>query len=107
MIRRPPRSTLFPYTTLFRSGDYSSGNFTATQAGTYHWRASYSGDPNNNPAGPTACADPAGAGGGEEGPPPGETRGPPPAATGGAGLFPGKTPGGGGPHGADTLPGFG
>src|SRR3989442_11675979 len=31
----------------------------ATQAGTYHWRASCSGDPNNNPAGPTACADPA------------------------------------------------
>src|SRR2546426_5639362 len=27
MIRRPPRSTLFPYTTLFRSG--SSGNFFA------------------------------------------------------------------------------
>src|SRR2546430_7443583 len=25
MIRRPPRSTLFPYTTLFRSGD-SSGS---------------------------------------------------------------------------------
>src|SRR5258708_22370184 len=25
MIRRPPRSTLFPYTTLFRS-DYQSGN---------------------------------------------------------------------------------
>src|SRR3712207_8615272 len=24
MIRRPPRSTLFPYTTLFRSGDRSS-----------------------------------------------------------------------------------
>src|SRR2546429_3892896 len=23
MIRRPPRSTLFPYTTLFRSQDYS------------------------------------------------------------------------------------
>src|SRR3712207_9493987 len=23
MIRRPPRSTLFPYTTLFRSGDFS------------------------------------------------------------------------------------
>src|SRR3989449_5750274 len=72
MIPRPPRSTLFPYTTLFRSGsvftssatvngngDYSSGNFTANEAGTYHWRASYSGDPNNNPAGPTACADPA------------------------------------------------
>src|SRR3712207_9149124 len=27
MIRRPPRSTLFPYTTLFRSG----GNSTPTQ----------------------------------------------------------------------------
>src|SRR3712207_7329823 len=24
MIRRPPRSTLFPYTTLFRSGEYVS-----------------------------------------------------------------------------------
>src|SRR5438477_2114395 len=23
MIRRPPRSTLFPYTTLFRSGEFS------------------------------------------------------------------------------------
>src|SRR5256885_3994012 len=23
MIRRPPRSTLFPYTTLFRSGDFN------------------------------------------------------------------------------------
>src|SRR5207245_700921 len=41
------------------NGDYASGPFTATQAGTYHWRASYSGDLNNNPAGPTACADPA------------------------------------------------
>src|SRR5256885_8713226 len=27
MIRRPPRSTLFPYTTLFRSGDLP-GNLT-------------------------------------------------------------------------------
>src|SRR3712207_8393719 len=27
MIRRPPRSTLFPYTTLFRSGvDFTAGN---------------------------------------------------------------------------------
>src|SRR5256885_8960658 len=25
MIRRPPRSTLFPYTTLFRSGDGAGG----------------------------------------------------------------------------------
>src|SRR2546422_152254 len=91
MIRRPPRSTLFPYTTLFRSGtnptgtitftlygpndatctvvaftdtklvsgnaDYTSSSFSAIQAGTYHWIASYSGDLNNNAAGPTACAD--------------------------------------------------
>src|SRR5256885_7253400 len=26
MIRRPPRSTLFPYTTLFRSGEFASTN---------------------------------------------------------------------------------
>src|SRR3712207_8818263 len=26
MIRRPPRSTLFPYTTLFRSSDFSVAN---------------------------------------------------------------------------------
>src|SRR2546430_8658901 len=26
MIRRPPRSTLFPYTTLFRSGEPATGN---------------------------------------------------------------------------------
>src|SRR5687768_18101470 len=26
MIRPPPRSTLFPYTTLFRSGDNTAGN---------------------------------------------------------------------------------
>src|SRR5260370_4023966 len=45
MIRRPPRSTLFPYTTLFRSsvtvtgaaaGNYSNttGNVTSTNGGT-------------------------------------------------------------------------
>src|SRR2546430_7960632 len=28
MIRRPPRSTLFPYTTLFRSGGSSTGGST-------------------------------------------------------------------------------
>src|SRR5437879_9920961 len=45
--------------TVTGNGDYSSGPFAATVAGTYHWRASYSADGNNNPAGPTACADPA------------------------------------------------
>src|SRR3712207_8797654 len=35
MIRRPPRSTLFPYTTLFRSGSAatSAGTGTANDAG--------------------------------------------------------------------------
>src|SRR3712207_8260624 len=29
MIRRPPRSTLFPYTTLFRSVNFMAGNLTS------------------------------------------------------------------------------
>src|SRR3712207_7764520 len=37
MIRRPPRSTLFPYTTLFRSGGRSAcvvhGEFTGDRVG--------------------------------------------------------------------------
>src|SRR3712207_7720703 len=32
MIRRPPRSTLFPYTTLFRSFDYRKGYKFSTYA---------------------------------------------------------------------------
>ena len=33
MIRRPPRSTLFPYTTLFRSEEYEASiNYTETNA---------------------------------------------------------------------------
>src|SRR5438105_12724651 len=31
MIRRPPRSTLFPYTTLFRSSSYFGGRPVRTQ----------------------------------------------------------------------------
>src|SRR2546425_12779709 len=36
MIRRPPRSTLFPYTTLFRSlpDDFAGGTITLTNPGT-------------------------------------------------------------------------
>src|SRR2546429_4458864 len=30
MIRRPPRSTLFPYTTLFRSASFSRARITLT-----------------------------------------------------------------------------
>src|SRR3954471_25100245 len=33
MIRRPPRSTLFPYTTLFRSAISPSGSYAAWLAG--------------------------------------------------------------------------
>src|SRR5260370_15459785 len=33
MIRRPPRSTLFPYTTLFRSAAHLAGADQAQQAG--------------------------------------------------------------------------
>src|SRR2546428_496817 len=33
MIRRPPRSTLFPYTTLFRSFAFAAGNTCPTGAG--------------------------------------------------------------------------
>src|SRR3712207_8576457 len=36
MIRRPPRSTLFPYTTLFRSGLRTSTNVSGSQ-----WDAPY------------------------------------------------------------------
>src|SRR5688572_32512134 len=32
MIRRPPRSTLFPYTTLFRSREYSAQRELLTEA---------------------------------------------------------------------------
>jgi len=35
-----------------------SQTFSPTAAGTYYWVASYSGDGNNNPAGPVGCGDP-------------------------------------------------
>src|SRR5688572_31738255 len=36
MIRRPPRSTLFPYTTLFRSGDdFNASGFSGNLSGTF------------------------------------------------------------------------
>ena len=38
------------------NGDYNSGNFTPTTAGSYYWIASYSGDPNNLPSSGT-CGD--------------------------------------------------
>src|SRR5258708_24671072 len=41
MIRRPPRSTLFPYTTLFRSNlRQTSNNTVSTNSSTNVWPAS-------------------------------------------------------------------
>src|SRR5260221_1704323 len=41
MIRRPPRSTLFPYTTLFRSGQTLADAVAAVDAETAHAPAYY------------------------------------------------------------------
>src|SRR3712207_8891067 len=38
MIRRPPRSTLFPYTTLFRSAGYQGRKMQAAVARTGTWQ---------------------------------------------------------------------
>src|SRR2546422_8068595 len=38
MIRRPPRSTLFPYTTLFRANDVRERLLRDTEAGRLHRR---------------------------------------------------------------------
>src|SRR2546430_9373709 len=43
MIRRPPRSTLFPYTTLFRSLGNSIGLATSTDG--VHWSRAAGGRP--------------------------------------------------------------
>src|SRR2546425_6196532 len=40
MIRRPPRSTLFPYTTLFRSAITSPSSIQASNARLSSWSAS-------------------------------------------------------------------
>src|SRR2546430_8482805 len=43
MIRRPPRSTLFPYTTLFRSDQFTLNPPAATKLGGLHWGVYASG----------------------------------------------------------------
>src|SRR5690349_21961802 len=43
MIRRPPRSTLFPYTTLFRSYGQSSGNYGSSGSGSGQYSSGTSG----------------------------------------------------------------
>jgi hypothetical protein len=44
--------------TVAGNGTYTSDPFTTTTAGTFYWRASYSGDANNNPVA-NACNEPA------------------------------------------------
>src|SRR5256886_8100142 len=39
MIRRPPRSTLFPYTTLFRSGDWLQVGEHFAEVMEINWRS--------------------------------------------------------------------
>src|SRR2546426_6030119 len=41
MIRRPPRSTLFPYTTLFRSNEYGIRDYKSTRLNSSHLVISY------------------------------------------------------------------
>src|SRR5436305_7586144 len=55
MIRRPPRSTLFPYTTLFRS---SSGAFAATRT-TIRARTLFSASTDESRAVPRMASEPA------------------------------------------------
>src|SRR2546426_5345859 len=53
MIRRPPRSTLFPYTTLFRSDELPAGRARPTQGA---WRVLHGRSANANPGTPNYSA---------------------------------------------------
>src|SRR2546426_10618951 len=104
MIRRPPRSTLFPYTTLFRSPASASvpvgqavqlSAVTKDSAGTVltgrtvTWASSNGGIASGNGSGLVTGV---GGGGGGSTPPRGGGRG------GGGGDEPPRPPGGGGPR---------
>jgi hypothetical protein len=54
-------SPIFTSTVAVGGTSINSDHFTTTSVDTYQWEASYSGDANNSPAGPTACSDPGGA----------------------------------------------
>jgi hypothetical protein len=49
-------AAIFTSTVSVVSGAATSGNYTTTAAGTYRWKAAYSGDSNNDPAN-SACND--------------------------------------------------
>ena len=52
---KPPLAGFSVVKVASGNGDYSSRPFRPSAAGTYHWVVRYSGDDNNEPAGPTAC----------------------------------------------------
>ncbi len=54
-------SPAFTSTVPVTGQSMNSAHYTTTRAGTYQWTASYSGDANDNPFGPTACSDPDGS----------------------------------------------
>src|SRR5258708_30840578 len=56
MIRRPPRSTLFPYTTLFRSETEGRTPAVLTRAQRAHWRLSWTQRLARNACGASAPA---------------------------------------------------
>ena len=58
MIRRPPRSTLFPYTTLFRSSGVDADHPDLNQVAGYDFgdNDSNSDDNSSDPGHGTACA---------------------------------------------------
>src|SRR3712207_6966705 len=69
MIRRPPRSTLFPYTTLFRSGDRGDESLASLHGRIVrgaHDRPTYPRPPCQAPSTPLCCASCAPAGRSEE-----------------------------------------
>src|SRR2546430_12128352 len=47
MIRRPPRSTLFPYTTLFRSTEYTDEKIRTRKYGRSPHRAAFGTQPSS------------------------------------------------------------
>src|SRR3712207_8251197 len=57
MIRRPPRSTLFPYTTLFRSRSFRAAVALDPEFAMAHWGIAYASGPHINfPAVPPPAA---------------------------------------------------
>src|SRR2546426_7900444 len=89
MIRRPPRSTLFPYTTLFRS---LVGELHGDPGGDLSLARQLLGGPEQQPGGADGLRRPRRGGGGGGRPAPRGDQGPPASRHGGGGPFPWKNP---------------